>query len=75
MLVVCADDPPDWWLLDAGLALGALGTRAVLVQLAGGPAPAPLRDMDVLRIPAGPNGDLGCAGGAAAARGLRLGDG
>jgi hypothetical protein len=49
-LLVCVAHPPDWWLLDAGLALGALGPRAVLVQTVDGPVPAALRDLDVVRI-------------------------
>lgn len=35
VVIVCGSDAPDGWLFDAGLALGALGPRAVLVAPAG----------------------------------------
>jgi hypothetical protein len=38
------------WLFDAGLAVGALGGRAIAVQLGEGPPPAPMRDLAVLRL-------------------------
>jgi hypothetical protein len=49
-LLVCVADPPPSWLLDAGLALGALGVRAVAVQIDGGPAPAALRDVEIVAL-------------------------
>jgi len=52
-LVIGAETVPDWWLFEAGIALGALGPRAVLLQLDGRPPPAPLRELDVLRIAPG----------------------
>jgi hypothetical protein len=35
VVIVCGSEAPDGWLFDAGLALGALGRRAVLVAPAG----------------------------------------
>lgn len=49
-LVIGAASVPDWWLFEAGIALGALGPRAALVQLDGEAPPAPLRELDVLRL-------------------------
>jgi hypothetical protein len=49
-LVIGAETVPEWWLFEAGIALGALGPRALLLQLDGGPPPAPLRELDVLHI-------------------------
>jgi hypothetical protein len=43
-------DPPPAWLFEAGLALGALGGRAVLTQLGDEPAPVPFRNLAVIRI-------------------------
>ncbi|HVP02230.1 MAG TPA: hypothetical protein VMT10_06635 [Solirubrobacteraceae bacterium] len=42
--------PSPGWLFDAGLALGALGGRAVLVRLAGEPAAAPLDGLEVVGL-------------------------
>ena len=53
-LLVCVPKAPDWWLLDAGIALGALGSRAVLVQSGDGPTPPAVRDLDVLRLSGDP---------------------
>ncbi|MGH2924480.1 MAG: hypothetical protein ACRDK1_00750 [Solirubrobacterales bacterium] len=50
ILVVERPAPSPAWLFEAGLALGALGGRAVLTQLGDEPAPAPLRDLAVIRI-------------------------
>ncbi len=53
--VVAVEPEPsgDWWF-DAGLALGALGSRAVLVRLEDGAAPAALPGgVDVLRLEPG----------------------
>jgi len=61
VLIVCVPDAPDWWLLDTGLALGALGPRAVLVKAGSGPPPAVLRDLDIVTVDersASDSGDL-----------------
>ena len=47
ILVVERADPSPEWLFDAGLALGALGGRAIVAQLGDEPAPAALRDLGV----------------------------
>jgi hypothetical protein len=39
VLAAESDEPRREWLYEAGLAVGALGGRAVVVQLAGGPRP------------------------------------
>ena len=63
--IVCGSTTPDWWLFDAGLALGALGPRAVLLAPAGAPVPPMLDDLEVLALERG--------SGALAARLLRAG--
>jgi hypothetical protein len=50
VLVIEGPDPDQSWLFDAGLALGALGGRAIVVQLGNEPAPAQLRDLRVIRL-------------------------
>lgn len=50
VLVIEGPDPDQSWLFDAGLALGALGGRAIVVQLGNEPAPAQLRDLGVIRL-------------------------
>jgi hypothetical protein len=57
-LVIGAETVPDWWLFEAGIALGALGPRALLLQLDDAPPPASLRELDVLRVAPGSAGDL-----------------
>jgi hypothetical protein len=57
-LLVCVPVPPPPWLLDAGLALGALGARALPVQIDGLLQPELLRDLDILPLEAGPQADL-----------------
>jgi hypothetical protein len=57
VVLVCVREPPAWWLFDAGLALGACGPRALLVQCDNGPPP--LRGLDVLRLDGGPDAPLG----------------
>jgi hypothetical protein len=42
--------PPGSWLFDAGLARGALGTRAVVAQLGDGGIPVELTGVDVIRL-------------------------
>lgn len=49
VLAICASDAPERWLFDAGLALGALGRRTVLVS-AEGDLPAPLAGLAVLPL-------------------------
>jgi hypothetical protein len=49
-LLIGAASVPEWWLLEAGIALGALGARAALVQFDGEPSPAPLRELEVLHL-------------------------
>jgi hypothetical protein len=67
VLVVEREAPPGGWLFEAGLALGALGGRAVVVQLGFEPPPAELRDLGVVRLdPSDP------AGSHALAERLRL---
>jgi len=55
VLVVERSEPASAFLFDAGLALGALGERAVVAQLGNEASPAALRDLGVVRIdPADP---------------------
>jgi hypothetical protein len=55
VLVAEHSEPASAWLFDAGLALGALAERAVLVQLGEEPPPAVLRDLAATRLdPADP---------------------
>jgi hypothetical protein len=42
--------PPGSWLFDAGLARGALGTRAVVAQLGDSGIPVELTGVDVIRL-------------------------
>jgi hypothetical protein len=57
VLVIGSGSVPDWWLLEAGIALGALGPRAVVVQFDGEPPPAPLRGLEVLQLDPGAPAD------------------
>ena len=50
VLAVGAAEPSPAWLFDAGLARGALGRRAVVVQLDDGAIPPQLAGIDVLRL-------------------------
>jgi hypothetical protein len=50
LLLVERGVPPGAWLFEAGLALGALGGRAVVAQLGDEPPPAELRDLDVIQL-------------------------
>ena len=50
VLVVESAEPTASWMFDAGLARGALGHRAVLVQLGGGAIPSQLAGVDVMRL-------------------------
>jgi hypothetical protein len=49
VIVVDRPDPSPAWLFEAGLALGALGGRAVVVQI-GGHAPPELGELPVIRL-------------------------
>jgi hypothetical protein len=57
-LLIAGGSVPEWWLLEAGIALGALGPRAAVVQFGGEPPPAPLRELDVLHLDPRSPGDL-----------------
>jgi hypothetical protein len=50
LLLVEHGAPTGAWLFEAGLALGALGGRAVVAQLGDEPLPAELRDLGVIRL-------------------------
>jgi hypothetical protein len=50
LLVVEQGAPTGAWLFEAGLALGALGGRALVAQLGDEPLPEELRDLDVIRL-------------------------
>ncbi len=56
VLAVESAEPVSWWLFEAGLALGALGARAIVVGLGDQEAPEPLRNLGVIRLdPARPD--------------------
>jgi hypothetical protein len=56
LLIVEGTDPSPGWLFDAGLAIGALGDRALVAQLGPGPAPEQFHDVAVSRLdPAAPS--------------------
>jgi hypothetical protein len=61
-VLVIDGEPSASWLFDAGLALGALGSRAVLVQLGDGGIPAQLSGLDLLRLRPGDQGSLRALG-------------
>jgi hypothetical protein len=50
LLVAEGEEADPEWLFDAGLALGALGARAIPVLLGDGPAPPALHDLAVVRL-------------------------
>jgi hypothetical protein len=50
VLAVEREEPSPGWLFEAGLALGALGGRAIVAQLGDQPPAAALRDLGVIRI-------------------------
>jgi hypothetical protein len=55
VVAVEREEPSARWLFDAGLALGALGGRAIVAQLGEEPPPQALRDLGVIRLdPADP---------------------
>jgi hypothetical protein len=70
-VVVGAPDPPDWWLFEAGVALGALGRRAILVALDGEPPPDVLDELEVLRLDSHDPHDLDRLGERLRAIGVR----
>lgn len=70
-IVVGAPDPPDWWLFEAGVALGALGRRAILVSLDGEPPPGVLDELEVLRLDSRDADDLDRLGERLRAIGVR----
>ncbi len=53
VLVIEGAEPSASWLFDAGLARGALGPRAVFVQLGDAAIPAQLAGVEVLRLEVG----------------------
>ena len=50
VVIVCGPETPDGWLFDAGLALGALGPRAVLVAPAGAAIAAAMSALPVFGL-------------------------
>lgn len=62
VLVVKSGEPAATWLFDAGLARGALGARAVVVQLGDAAIPAQLAGVDVLRLQPGDETSLRALG-------------
>jgi len=50
LLMVEQGAPSGEWLFEAGLALGALAGRAIVVQLGDSSPPAELRDLGVIRV-------------------------
>jgi hypothetical protein len=50
VLLVGEPEPDPVWQFEAGLAVGALGARAIAVQLGDEPPPAALRDLAVIRV-------------------------
>jgi hypothetical protein len=58
VLVVEGSEPARSWLFEAGLALGALGGRAIVAQLGAEPPPPELRDLAAIRLEPGEPGSL-----------------
>ena len=56
VVIACGSDAPDGWLFDAGLALGALGPRAVLVAPAGSRIAPAMSALSVLELERGAGG-------------------
>jgi hypothetical protein len=50
LLVIEQGAPAGAWLFEAGLAVGALGGRALVAQLGDEPLPEELRDLGVIRL-------------------------
>ena len=54
-VIAVAGAPSRRWLFEAGLAIGAFGRRAVVVELGAGSAPAEVRSFEPVRLdPADP---------------------
>jgi hypothetical protein len=53
VLAVESAEPPASWMFDAGLARGALGSRAVIAQLSEGGIPAQLTGVEIMRLDPG----------------------
>ena len=62
VLVLAEDVPSPSWLFDAGLARGALGARALVVQLGEAPIPAQLAGVDVMRLDPGEDSSIRALG-------------
>ena len=58
VLAVEGAEPTASWLFDAGLARGALGARAVVVQLGDAAIPAQLAGVEVMRLDPGDEASL-----------------
>jgi hypothetical protein len=56
VLALESSSPPSAWLLDAGLARGALGPRAVVAQLGDSGIPAELAGIEMIRVDPGDEG-------------------
>ena len=52
VIAVATPAPPARWLFEAGLAIGALGARAIVVELGSAALPPELRGLDTLRLDA-----------------------
>jgi hypothetical protein len=50
LLVVESAEPQAGWLFEAGLALGALGGRAIVAQLGEATPPSQLRELAIIRL-------------------------
>jgi len=50
LLAVDDSDPPENWLFEAGLALGALGRRAIIVGLGDDPLPPELAEIGAIQV-------------------------
>jgi hypothetical protein len=62
VLAVESGEPAASWLFDAGLARGALGTRAVVAQLGEAAIPAQLAGVEVMRLDPDDEGSLRALG-------------
>jgi hypothetical protein len=62
VLAIGGTEPSASWLFDAGLARGALGSRAVIVQLGDASIPPQLAGVDVMRLEPGDDASLRALG-------------
>jgi hypothetical protein len=69
LLVVDKGMPSGSWLFEAGLALGALGGRAIVAQIGDAPPPPELRDLDVILLSPGQPASLDALAGRLRAAG------